>query len=579
MARIEVKHVTTDLSKVLRLLGIASVAIFHAANSWAASPQPVFAENGMVVSDSQEASEVGVAILRRGGNAVDAAVAVGFALAVTHPSAGNLGGGGFMVARMSDGSTFTIDYRETAPAAAHRDLFLDANGDVIPGLSRGSHLASGVPGSVDGLLRAFRDHGSGKLSRRDVLKPAVLLAKRGFPLSRFLASSLNGYRSTFEKHPGSANSFVKKDASPWQANDRFVQRDLSRTLDRIARKGRDGFYRGPVADALVAEMQRGNGIISHADLAGYQSKYRDPILGMYRELKVVSMPPPSSGGVHVVQMLNMLDALAITDFGWNGSDYVHRLTEVQRRAYADRAEHLGDPDYWDVPVSMLTSREYASQLAGAIDLDRATPSTEIEAGTAPPKEGDSTTHYSVVDKDGNAVSVTTTINLGFGSGIAVDGAGFLLNNEMDDFSAKPGVPNAFGLLGNDANAIEPGKRMLSSMTPTIVLKDGQPFLVVGSPGGSTIITTVLQIILNAGVHKMNVQEAVSAPRVHSQWMPDVIAMEPRAIQPDVISRLEEMGHSIQPRGHWGSANSILINARGLWGAADPRQGNSFAAGY
>ncbi len=563
-----------------RMLALVTLmASLLSAPAWAASPQPEFAENGMVVSDSREASEVGIAILKRGGNAVDAAVAVGFALAVTHPSAGNLGGGGFMVARMADGTTFTLDYRETGPAAAHRDMFLNEAGDVISGLSRDSHLASGVPGSVDGLLRALKDHGSGMISRNDVLKPSIALARRGFPMSRSFASLLNGYRSTFEQHPGSAKSFVNPNGTPWQAGDQFRQPDLARTLKFIARHGRDGFYTGPVADAIVAEMQRGNGIISLTDLAGYESIYRDPILGKFQELEIVSMPPPSSGGVHVVQMLNMLAELSIADYGWNGSDYVHRLTEVQRRAYADRAEHLGDPAFWDVPVAMLTSPAYAKQRAQEIDLSRATPSTAIEAGVAAPREGNDTTHYSVVDKDGNVVSVTTTINLSFGSGIAVDGAGFLLNNEMDDFSAKPGVPNAFGLLGNEANAIAPGKRMLSSMTPTIVLKDGKPFLVVGSPGGSTIITTVLQVILNTEVHGMNVQEAVSAPRVHSQWMPDVIAVEPRALQPDVIVRLESMGHTIQEGSPWGSANSILIDTRGLWGAADPRQSNSYAAGY
>ncbi len=484
-----------------------------------------------------------------------------------------------MVARMADGSTFALDFRETAPAAAHRDLYLDEHGEVIPGLSQNTHLASGVPGSVDGLLRALQDHGSGQVTRREVLEPAIRLARRGFPLSRFLASSLNGYRDTFEEHPGSAASFIQQNGDPWKAGDIFVQPKLASTLRHIAKHGQSGFYRGPVADAIVAEMQRGNGIITHADLAAYASKYRDPVRGTFGELEIISMPPPSSGGVHVVQMLNMLAELSIADFGWNGSEYVHRLTEVERRAYADRAEHLGDPDFWDVPVAMLTSQDYAKRLADAINLTKATPSTEIEAGTAAPREGNDTTHYSVVDRYGNLVSVTTTINLGFGSGIAVAGAGFLLNNEMDDFSAKPGVPNAFGLLGNEANAIAPGKRMLSSMTPTIVLKNGEPYLVVGSPGGSTIITTVLQVILNTAIHKMDIQEAVSAPRVHSQWMPDVIAVEPRALQPDVAKRLERMGHVLEPRGTWGSANSILINTRGVWGAADPRQGNAFAAGY
>lgn len=547
--------------------------------AFAQTPQHVLKENGMVVSDSREASEVGAAILNRGGNAVDAAVAVGFALAVTHPSAGNLGGGGFMVARMADGTTFALDFREIAPAAASRDMFLDEDGDVVPGLSRNSHLASGVPGSVDGLLRALRDHGSGKLSRQEVMHSARKLARLGFPLSESLAASLNGKRSAFEKHVGSEKYFIRRNGKRWEAGDRFIQRDLARTLNRIERHGRDGFYEGAVADAIVTEMERGGGIISHADLLSYESKYREPIRGSFREYEIISMPPPSSGGVHVVQMLNMLAKLDIAEFEWNSLGYVHRLTEVQRRAYADRAEHLGDPEFWDVPVAMLASHEYASRLVSTIDLTHATPSTEIEAGTAPPREGNDTTHYSVVDKDGNAVGVTTTINLGFGSGIAVKGAGFLLNNEMDDFSAKPGVPNAFGLIGNQANAIEPGKRMLSSMTPTIVVREGKPFLVTGSPGGSTIITTVLQVFLNIAIHDMNVQQAVSAPRVHSQWLPDQIAMEPGALHEETVERLKDMGHKIDRRVPWGSANSIQLVDEGMRGAPDPRQRNSFAAGH
>lgn len=569
----------------LRLL-ILSIVIAIAANvGHAASPAPVFAEHGMVVSDSREASEVGVAILKRGGNAVDAAVAVGFTLAVTHPAAGNIGGGGFMVAHMADGTVFALDYREKAPGAAHRDMFLDENGDADPNLSRWTQLASGVPGSVDGMLRAWRDHGSGNISRRDLIRPAIKLARNGFEISRYLASELNEKKPVLEKFPGSVEVFIRtEDGAPWQGGDRLIQRDLARSLKHIAQKDRDGFYAGPVADAIVAEMHRGNGIISLDDLANYRSVYREPVRGTFRGLEIISMPPPSSGGVHVVQMLNMLDPLGIAAFGWNGSNYVHRLTEVQRRAYADRAEHLGDPDFWDVPVAMLTSPEYAARLASQIDMERATPSSEVEASGAPPREGNSTTHYSVVDRDGNVVSVTTTNNLSYGSGIAVQNAGFMLNNEMDDFSAKPGVPNIFGLLGNKANAIEPGKRMLSSMTPTIVLKDGEPFLITGSPGGATIITTVLQVILNVGIHEMNVQEAVSAPRVHSQWLPDAIHVEPYTLQPDVEAKLKAMGHRIvngSPWGSitWGSANSILIDSRGYWGAADPRRDTSYAAGY
>ncbi|MBC8402265.1 MAG: gamma-glutamyltransferase [Candidatus Marinimicrobia bacterium] len=546
----------------------------------AADPNPVFAENGMIVSAKQLASEVGVEILKKGGNAIDAAVATGFALAVTHSQAGNIGGGGFIVAHLVDGTSFALDYREKAPAGADRDMYLDSTGTVIPNLSTYSHLASGVPGSVDGLLRAWRDYGSGNISRKQLLVPAIHLAQKGFSISRRYARYLNYYHDFFISNPGAAAIFIKSDGQPWQAGDKLVQKDLAKTLRQIAKNGRDGFYTGAVADLIVAEMKQGGGLITKVDLLNYTAQYRSPVTGTFREYEIISMPPTSSGGVLVIQMLNMLENFPIDSLGWNSSAYIHLLTEVERRAYADRAEHLGDPDFWDVPLSLLTSKEYARQRIIDLRLDEATPSGDVSAGQQLPVESPETTHYSVIDQMGNAVSVTTTLNFSFGCGIIVEGAGFFLNNEMDDFSAKPGVPNAFGLLGNEANAIEPGKRMLSSMTPTIVLKDQRPYLLVGAPGGATIITTVLQVILNSTIYDMDIQEAVSAPRVHSQWYPDVVYSEIRGMSEDVINNLQGLGHVVEvhPWGYMGRANCIMADSTGYYGGADPR-GENAAVGY
>ena len=546
----------------------------------AADPNPVFAENGMVVSAKQLASEVGVKILKKGGNAIDAAVATGFALAVTHPQAGNIGGGGFMVAYLADGSSFALDYREKAPAGADRDMYLDSTGAVIENLSTYSHLAAGVPGSVGGLLRAWRDYGSGNISQKQLLAPAIRLAHKGFPISRRYARYLNYSHDFFTRNPGAAAIFIKSDGQPWQAGDKLVQKDLAKTLKQIAKNGRDGFYSGAVADLIVAEMSRGGGLITKADLLNYTAQYRPPVTGTFRDYEIISMPPTSSGGVLVIQMLNMLENFPIDSLGWNSSAYIHLLTEVERRAYADRAEHLGDPDFWDVPLSLLTSKEYARQRINDLRLNEATPSGDVSAGQQLPAESPETTHYSVIDRLGNAVSVTTTLNFSFGCGIIVEGAGFFLNNEMDDFSAKPGVPNAFDLLGNEANAIAPGKRMLSSMTPTIVLKDQQPYLLVGAPGGATIITTVLQVILNSTIYGMDIQEAVSAPRVHSQWYPDVVYGEIRGMSEDVITNLQELGHVVEvhPWGYMGRANCIMADSTGYYGGADPR-GENAAVGY
>ena len=542
--------------------------------------KPEYAKNGMVVSSSRLASEAGVNILKKGGNAIDAAVATGFALAVTYPQAGNIGGGGFLVAHMAYGESFSLDFREMAPSMAHRDMYLDDSSNVVPGLSLYSHLAAGTPGSVDGLLKIWRDHGSGNISLRQLLLPAIQLAERGFPISYGFAQVLNIFYDFFINDDGAKAVFIKKNGEPWRAGDKLVQRDLARTLKLISRKGRAGFYEGKTAQLIEREMAEGNGFITKDDLDNYHSVYRTVITGNFKDLDIISMSPPSSGGVLLIQMLNMLEQYPLDTLGWNSSDYIHLLTEIERRAYADRAEHMGDPDFWEVPVSMLVSKEYAFERIQNISMEKATKSLVVKAGDPLAYESRETTHYSVIDKNGNAVSVSTTLNTGFGCGVLVEGAGFFLNNEMDDFSAKPGIPNIFGLIGNEANAIQPYKRPLSSMTPTIVLKNGEPFLIIGTPGGSTIITTVMQIILNVAIHGMDIQEAVSVPRIHSQWFPDAIIVEERSLSKDVEQNLINRGHTIRPY-RWstiGQANGIMIGEKGFYGGADPR-GENATEGY
>ena len=542
--------------------------------------EPEYAKNGMVVSASRLASEAGVNILKKGGNAIDAAVATGFTLAVTHPQAGNIGGGGFLVAHMAYGESFSLDFREMAPSMAHRDMYLDDSSNVVPGLSLYSHLAAGTPGSVDGLLKIWRDHGSGNISLRQLLLPAIQLAERGFPISYGFAQVLNIFHDFFINDDGAKAVFIKKNGEPWRAGDKLVQRDLARTLKLISRKGRAGFYEGKTAQLIEREMAEGNGFITKDDLDNYHSVYRTVITGNFKDLDIISMSPPSSGGVLLIQMLNMLEQYPLDTLGWNSSDYIHLLTEIERRAYADRAEHMGDPDFWEVPVSMLVSKEYAFERIQNISMEKATKSSVVKAGDPLAYESRETTHYSVIDKNGNAVSVSTTLNTGFGCGVLVEGAGFFLNNEMDDFSAKPGIPNIFGLIGNEANAIQPYKRPLSSMTPTIVLKNGEPFLIIGTPGGSTIITTVMQIILNVAIHGMDIQEAVSVPRIHSQWFPDAIIVEERSLSKDVEQNLINRGHTIRPY-RWstiGQANGIMIGEKGFYGGADPR-GENATEGY
>ena len=565
--------------KIKNYIRIFYLFIFFQKLISAATSNPEYGQNGMVVSTSSQASEAGIEILKKGGNAIDAAVAVGFALAVTSSSNGNIGGGGFLVASFANGLSITLDHREKAPSNAHPNMFLNDSGSVIPGMSLYSRASSGVPGTVDGLIRVLEDYGSGNISLREVLNPAIELAERGFFLSYFEANRLNVYKKFFERNKAASKIFIRSDGKPWKKGQKFIQKDLAKTLKKIARYGRDGFYSGTVAQLIVQEMKRGNGLITKEDLHNYESKYRPPILGTYKGYEIVSMGPPSSGGALLVNMLNMLENYPIDTISWNSSKYIHLLTEVERRAYADRAEHMGDPDFWDVPISMLTSKKYAKSRIKNIDLNKATPSSSVSASKKTSYESPETTHYSVVDRWGNAVSVTTTINLAYGNGCVVEGAGFFLNNEMDDFSSKPGVPNAFGLIGNEANAIGPGKRPLSSMTPTIVLKDSKPFIVIGSPGGSTIITTTMQTILNVVDHDMDIKEAVCASRFHSQWLPDVIQYEPRSLIEDLKKALEKKGHKLVQRGGYiGEANGIMISEEGYFGGGDCR-GETSAIGY
>lgn len=554
------------------LVGVLLLAQGLGHGAWA---NTVTGTNGAVSSRSMLASEVGVEILRQGGNAIDAAVAVGFALAVTYPSAGNIGGGGFMVIRKADGEVLTQDHREKAPLAASTDMFLDANGDVDRELSLFSLQASGVPGSVAGMLDALEKHGT--MSRQQVLAPAIALAEEGFVLNEDLAGDFNDTMPYFARHTASQAVF-SNNGSPYRAGDLFVQADLAESLKRVSEQGRDGFYKGPTADMIVAEMQRNGGLISHEDLETYDVVWREPIRGDYRGYEIWSMPPPSSGGVVLMQILNMLEPYDIGTLGWGNTPTVHLTVEALRRAYADRAEHLGDPDFYPVPIDKLISKDYALERFTDMDPQAASDSETIFAGNWVDESMD-TTHYSVVDSQGNAVAVTTTLNGSYGNRIVVPGAGFLLNNEMDDFSAKPGSPNMYGLLGGEANKIEPGKRMLSSMTPTIVVKDGATVLVTGSPGGSTIINTVLHIVMNVIDHGMSVEEAVASPRFYHQWKPDQIRFERDSISAETRSSLEAMGHrGLEEAGFgYGDANSILVRDGQVEATSDPRSVGGAAA--
>lgn len=537
---------------------------------------PVISRYGMVVSRVEIANQIGADILARGGNAVDAAVAVGFALAVTLPVAGNIGGGGFMLVYLAEEDrVIAIDYREMAPAAASRDMYLDANGDVQKEIVRFSHLASGVPGTVAGFHHALTNYGT--LSLAEVIAPAIKLAAEGFPVYRRLSENFKRYSERLLKNPASRQAFYKPGGTAYEVGEIFRQPDLAWTLGEIAAHGRDGFYKGEVARKIVAEMDRGGGLISLEDLANYRVIERQPVEGDYRGYRVVSMPPPSSGGLHIIQMLNILENFDLKAAGAGSARSVHLIAEAMRLAYADRSEHLGDPDFHDVPVAWLTSKEYGRALAATISLDAARPSDEVRPGVAPAPESPDTTNFVVMDAAGNVAVNNYSINLSFGSGITVAGAGFLLNDEMDDFSAKPGVPNAYGLLGKEANAVAPGKRPLSSMSPTIVFRDGKPFLATGGRGGSRIITAVLQTIINVIDFDMNIADATHAPRQHHQWYPDILYME-SGFSPDTLAILAGMGHQIKPIGLSGSVQSAIMRDGYFFGATDPRRGNAGAIG-
>ncbi|HIB8258840.1 TPA: gamma-glutamyltransferase [Escherichia coli] len=536
---------------------------------------PVRAKQGMVASVDATATQVGVDILKEGGNAVDAAVAVGYALAVTHPQAGNLGGGGFMLIRSKNGNTTAIDFREMAPAKATRDMFLDDQGNPDSKKSLTSHLASGTPGTVAGFSLALDKYGTMPLNK--VVQPAFKLARDGFIVNDALADDLKTYGSEVLPNHENSKAIFWKEGEPLKKGDTLVQANLAKSLEMIAENGPDEFYKGTIAEQIAQEMQKNGGLITKEDLAAYKAVERTPISGDYRGYQVYSMPPPSSGGIHIVQILNILENFDMKKYGFGSADAMQIMAEAEKYAYADRSEYLGDPDFVKVPWQALTNKAYAKSIADQIDINKAKPSSEIRPGKLAPYESNQTTHYSVVDKDGNAV--TYTLNTTFGTGIVAGESGILLNNQMDDFSAKPGVPNVYGLVGGDANAVGPNKRPLSSMSPTIVVKDGKTWLVTGSPGGSRIITTVLQMVVNSIDYGMNVAEATNAPRFHHQWLPDELRVE-KGFSPDTLKLLEAKGQKVALKEAMGSTQSIMVGPDGeLYGASDPRSVDDLTAGY
>lgn len=552
----------------------------------AASREPVRARRGMVASTSDIASRVGVEIMQKGGNAVDAAVAVGFALAVTWPYAGNLGGGGFMLVRTADGKSEAIDYRERAPLAATRDMYLDAQKNVVKGLSTDGYLASGVPGTVAGFILAHQRHG--KLKWAEIVEPARKLAAEGFIVNQYLARSLSEQVAVDKMKPfAESHRIYQRNGRFYEMDERFVQPELAATFARIKSNPRD-FYEGETAKLIAADMKANGGIITLEDLKTYEATVRVPLRTTYRGHEILTMPPPSSGGIALMEMLNMLEPYDLQSMGWHSAQYMHTVVEVMRRAFADRAKFLGDTDFVKVPVSVLTSRAFADARRLTIDPNRASTSREIGAGDPAPYESPETTHYTIIDSDGTIVSNTYTINDGYGSGVTIRGTGILMNDEMDDFTSKVGVPNDYGLIQGDANAITPKKRPLSSMTPTIVLKDGKPLFAIGSPGGPTIINTVLQVILNVIDFEQNIQQAIDAPRFHHQWNPDVIYWEKFGVNPDTRAQLEKMGHVFRTLpgmnrntpGQLGDAQGVMIDpVNGMrLGGSDPRRGGE-AVGY
>jgi gamma-glutamyltranspeptidase/glutathione hydrolase len=560
----------------LALIGAVALPVAARSDNQIGHAQAVTAPNGMVVSQEALATRVGVNILQQGGNAVDAAVAVGFAMAVTYPRAGNLGGGGFMLIHLASGKDTAIDYRETAPQGITEKTFLDADGNADPHKSRDTALAIGVPGTVAGLTMAEQKYGSGRFTLAQLIAPAIAFARDGFAVSGDLSDLSPPELTRLGRWPSTTKIFLKPDGKPLSAGDRLVQSDLADVLQSIATGGPRAFYDGPVAEKIAAAVQAAGGVMTAQDLKDYAAYERQPVRGTYRGYDVVSMPPPSSGGVELIEMLNILEGFDLAH-----QDDVHEahfLVEAMKRAYADRALFLGDPDSVKVPVTRLTSKDYAAKWRATIDPDRATPASEIRAGGTVDHEGHNTTHFSVVDKFGNAVSNTYTLNFSYGVGLVADGTGIILNNELDDFAVKPDAPNAYGLIGYEANQPAPGKRPLSSMTPTILVKDGKPYLVTGSPGGSRIITTVLQVLVNAVDRRMDIASAESAPRIHNQWMPDQVFAEP-GVPPDVIEGLEKRGDRVVPTPPFTAAASIVATPEGFVGAIDPRSHWGLAAGY
>lgn len=546
----------------------------HASNTQDMAQANEFA-HGAVVAAHPMASDVGVHILKEGGNAIDAAIAVQFALAVVYPNAGNIGGGGFMLYRSHDGKVDALDFREKAPEKSDKDMYLDADGNAITDLSLYGQLAAGVPGTVAGMVAAHEKYGS--MDWKALVAPAIKLAKEGFKITGMQAKEFNEHQTLFSKLNADGAAIIR--SISWKEGDVFQQLELASTLERIAQEGRDGFYKGETADHIVKEMQRGNGIMSKADLENYEAVWRKPVEGLYRGHRVISMPPPSSGGAALIALLQSVELYPLTEWGFQSDSAVRVMVEAERRIYADRATHMGDPDFHRVPLKELMDNGVNKARMKAINFAKATPSSEVLASKFAGYESEETTHYSIVDKDGNAVSLTTTLNGAYGAGVWVKGAGFLLNNEMDDFSVKPGVPNLYGLVGGKANAIASNKRMLSSMTPTIVEKDGRLFMVVGTPGGSTIITSVFQTITNVIDYGMDAQESVSASRFHHQWLPDQIDVEDDAIKTDTRKSLEQSGYQFHPRKDIGRVENIIVLPNGkLQTGADPR-GDDVARGY
>ena len=537
------------------------------------NPQPISYKNGVVSSAQELASQVGIDILKNGGNAIEAAVGIGFTLAVVYPQAGNIGGGGFMVIHFNDGLNTSIDYREKAPLVASRDMYLDEEGNVVEGLSTYGYLAAGVPGSVAGLLYALKKYGT--MSREEVMKYAIDFAEKGFYINERFANLLNAYQEEFAEFEGTSKIFGRE----FYEGDNLVQTDLANTLKEIRDKGKDGFYKGWLADLICKEMMSNGGIICYNDLNDYEPKEREVVKGTYRGYDIISMGPPSSGGICLIYLLNILDNYDLKSQGYGSVENIQLMTEAMRRVFADRSEYMGDMDFVNVPIGVLTSKQYAKERMNDYDKNFSSLSIKIKPGDINRKESDQTTHYSVADKFGNVVSVTTTLNSSFGSKVVINGAGFFLNNEMDDFVSKPGEPNIYGLLGNEANAIEPGKRMLSSMTPTIVLKDNKPFLVLGSPGGGRIITSVLQTIVNITDYDMDLKEAIDMPRFHHQWYPDEIQVENTLLDNIAEQRLINMGYDISYIEDFGRVDAILfLEDRGIVGHSD-RRGYGKAFGY